>query len=91
MTYSNVTVSMLPQLTLFAEVTITCRLVISLLYAAFRQSVPSQILFSITSGLVASYLNTENFHSERPLKLVRAALVSNVRSDTAYWKNLIAL
>jgi hypothetical protein len=52
--YSNVTALLLPQYTFFAEVTITCRLVISLLNAAFRQSVPSQILFSITSGFVAS-------------------------------------
>jgi hypothetical protein len=83
--YSNVTASLLPQQTLFAEATITCRLVIPLLYAAFRQSIPSQILFSITSGFVASYLYTANFHSELPLKLVSAALISNVRSNNAFW------
>jgi len=53
--YSNVTASLLPQPTLLGEATITCRLVITLLNAAFRHSVPSQILFSITCGLVASY------------------------------------
>ena len=89
--YSNVTASFLPQQTPFAESTITCRLVIPLLYTAFRQSVPSQILFSITSGFVASNLNTANFHSEWPLKLVSAALISNVRSNNAFWGALIAL
>jgi hypothetical protein len=54
-TYSKVTASLLLQPTLLAEATITCRLVTPLLNAAFRQSVPSQILFSITSGFVASY------------------------------------
>jgi hypothetical protein len=38
----------------FLQPTITCRLVIPLLNVAFRQSVPSQILFSITCGFVAS-------------------------------------
>jgi hypothetical protein len=57
MRYSNDSASMLPQLTLYTEATITCRLVIPLLYAAFRQIVPSQILFSITSGFVASVMN----------------------------------
>ena len=85
------TASSLHQVTLFVEATITCRLVIPLLYAAFRQLVPSQILFSITSGIVASHLNTANFHSEWPLKLVSAAIISNVRSNTGYWQKLIAL
>jgi hypothetical protein len=53
--YSNITSSMLPQPTLLAEATITYRLVIPLLNPPFWQSVPSQILFSITSGIVASY------------------------------------
>jgi hypothetical protein len=52
--FSNVTASLLPQLTLFADATVNCRLVAPLLNAAFRQSVPSQILFSITFGFVAS-------------------------------------
>jgi hypothetical protein len=85
MRYNNVTALLLPQQTLFAEATITCRLVRPLLYADFRQSVPSQILFSIKNGFVASYLNTANFHSEWPLKLVSAALISNVRSNNAFW------
>jgi hypothetical protein len=55
MRYSNVTVSLLSQPTLLVEGTITCRLVIPLLNAAFKQSVLSQILFSITYGFVASY------------------------------------
>jgi hypothetical protein len=79
------TASLFHQQTLFAEATINCRLVIPLLYAAFRQSVPSQILFSITSGFVESHLKTANFYSERPLKLVFAALISTVRSNTAIW------
>jgi hypothetical protein len=53
--YNNVIASLLPKPTLLDESTITCRLVMPLLNAAFRQSVPSQILFSITSGFVASY------------------------------------
>jgi hypothetical protein len=40
---------------LLAEATITNRLVITLLNAVFRQSVPSKILFSITWGFIASY------------------------------------
>jgi len=75
----------------FPEATKMCRQVIPLLYAAFRQSVPSQILFSLTSGFVASYLNTANFHSEWPLKLVSAALIPNVKSKNAFWGALIAL
>jgi len=51
----NVTASFFPQLTLLAEATITHRLVIPLLNAVFRQSVPSQILFPITYGFVAPY------------------------------------
>ena len=39
----------------FLQATITCRLVIPLHNTAYRQSVPSQILFSITCGFVASY------------------------------------
>ena len=39
----------------FPQATITCRLVIPLHNTAYRQSVPSQILFSITCGFVASY------------------------------------
>ena len=46
--YSNVTSSLLPQLTHLVEATITCRLAIPLLNTASRLSVPSQILFSIT-------------------------------------------
>jgi hypothetical protein len=55
--YSNVTALFLPQPTLLAEATITCRLVIPLHNAAFRQSVPSQILCSITYGFEASFKN----------------------------------
>jgi hypothetical protein len=51
----NVTASFFPQLTLLAEATITHRLVIPLLNAVFRQSVPSQISFPITYGFVAPY------------------------------------
>jgi len=54
MRYSNVTASFLPQPTPLAEVISTYRLVTPLLNAAFRQSVPSQILFFITCGFVAS-------------------------------------
>jgi hypothetical protein len=39
---TGITDSLLPQLTFLAEATITCRLVILLLNAAFRQSVPSK-------------------------------------------------
>jgi len=54
--YSNVPGSLIPQLRLLAEATIiTCRLVIPLLNAAFRQSVPSQIPFCITCGFAASH------------------------------------
>ena len=49
----KVTASLLPLQTLIAEATITLRPVIPLLNAAFRQSVPSQILFSITPSFVA--------------------------------------
>jgi len=52
--FSNVTASLLPPLTLFADATVNCRLLTPLLNAAFRQSVPSHILFSITFGFVAS-------------------------------------
>ena len=55
--YSNDNISLLPQLTLLAEATITHGLAIPLLHAAFWQSVTSHILFSITSGFVASYYN----------------------------------
>jgi hypothetical protein len=55
--YSNVNSSLLPQLTLLAEAIITHRLVIPQLNAALRQSVPAHIVFSITSGFVASYYN----------------------------------
>ena len=48
---------MLPLLTLLAEATITSTLVTPLLNAAFRQSVPSQLLFSTTPGFVASHYN----------------------------------
>ena len=89
MRYSNDSVSLLPRLTLFAEATITRRLLIQLFYAAFRQLVPSQILFTIKSGFVASYLNTANFYSEWPLKLVFAALISNVRSNTSGYSGLV--
>jgi len=54
MRYSNVTVSFLPQPAALAEAISTYRLVTPLLNAAFRQSVPAQILFSITCGFVAS-------------------------------------
>jgi hypothetical protein len=37
------------------QATITCRLVIPLLNTAFSQSVHSQILYSITSGFVATH------------------------------------
>jgi len=53
--YTNVTVLFFPQSTLLSEATITHRLVIPLLNAAFRQSVPSQIWFSINYGFVAPY------------------------------------
>jgi len=53
--YSKVTASLRPQSTLLAEATITFRLVTPLLNAAFRLSVNSQILFSITRGFTASY------------------------------------
>jgi hypothetical protein len=39
----------------FLQPTITCRLVIALHNAAFRQSVPSQILFSVTYGFSSTY------------------------------------
>jgi hypothetical protein len=41
---TGITASLLTQPTLLAEATITCRLVIPLLNAAFRRSVPMQIL-----------------------------------------------
>jgi len=46
-----------PQRTLLAGANTPCRLVIPLLNAAFRRSVPPQIMFSITSGFVASNYN----------------------------------
>jgi hypothetical protein len=49
-----------PKPTLIPQATITCRLLTPLLNAAFRRSVPSQILFSITSGFEESI---ENQHS----------------------------
>jgi len=52
---SNVTVSLLPQPTLLVEAMITYRLVIPLRNAAFRWSLPSQNVFSITCGYVATY------------------------------------
>jgi len=54
MRYSNVTASFLPQPTPLAEAISTYRLVTPLLNAVLRQSGPSQILFSITCGVVAS-------------------------------------
>jgi len=54
MRYSNVTASFLPQSTPLAEAISSYRLVTPLLNAAFRQSLPSQILFSITCGFVVS-------------------------------------
>ena len=51
----NVTDSFFPQLKLHAQSTITHRLVLPLVNAAFRQSVPSQIWFSINYGFVASH------------------------------------
>jgi hypothetical protein len=51
----NVTASLLLQPTLLAEAIITFRLVIPFCNAAFRQSVPSQILFSITYSFVAPF------------------------------------
>jgi len=53
--YSNVNASLLPQPTLLVEATINLRHVIPLLNVAFRQSVPSHILFSITSGFIESH------------------------------------
>jgi AAA+ superfamily predicted ATPase len=47
--------SLLPQLTLVAEATIACRLVKLLLNEAFRQVVPSQILFYIPPGFFEIY------------------------------------
>jgi hypothetical protein len=57
--YSNVTNSLLLQFTLLAQATITLRPVTPLLNTAFRQSVPSQILFSITSGFVVTNYNQQ--------------------------------
>ena len=57
--YSNVNDTFLPQPTLLTKASVTHRLVIPLLNTAFRQSVLSQILFSITSGFVAPYYNQQ--------------------------------
>ena len=54
-THTNVTASLLLQVTLLVEATVSCRLVIPLLNIAFRQSVPSQILFSITYSFAPSH------------------------------------
>ena len=56
-TYSSDTASLLLQPTTLAGATIPSRLVTSVLHAAFRQSVPSQILFSITLHFVPLYCN----------------------------------
>jgi hypothetical protein len=53
--YSNVNSSFLHQPTLLAEATLIHRLAIPLLNAAFRLSVPSQMLFCISCGFVVSY------------------------------------
>jgi hypothetical protein len=50
--FSNVSASLLPNLTLAPEAAVTGTLM-PLLKAAIRQSVPSQIFFSFTSGFVA--------------------------------------
>ena len=78
--YSNDTASFLPQPTILAEANIPSSLVIPLLNAALRQSVPSQITFSITSGFVATYYNQQcNFLAEWPLKLVHEVSLSSAR------------
>jgi hypothetical protein len=53
--YSYVTASLLPQPKLLEKVIITFRLNISHCNAESRQSVPSENLFSITYGFVASF------------------------------------
>jgi hypothetical protein len=50
-------VSLIPQPTHLEEATISCRLVIQLLNAPFKQSAPSQILFSITCTFATSHSN----------------------------------
>jgi len=58
-TYSSDTASLLLKPTILAGATIPPRLVTSLLHAAFRQSVPSKIMFSITLHFVALYCNQQ--------------------------------
>jgi hypothetical protein len=55
MRYRNVTASLLLQPTLLAVATITYRFVILLLNTAFKWSVPSKTLLSVTTSFVASY------------------------------------
>ena len=50
---------LLLQPTILAWATILCRLVIPLLNTAFRRSAPSQILFSITSDILALYYHQQ--------------------------------
>jgi len=58
-TNSSDTAPLLLQPTTLAGATIPSKLVTSLLHAAFRQSVLSQILFSITLHFVALYCNQQ--------------------------------
>jgi hypothetical protein len=90
--YSNVAASLLPQPTLLPEATITFKLVIPLLNAAFGQSVPSQILFSITSGLQHhTKTNTALYHADWQFKLVHEASLCSGRRTNALWGNLSPL
>ena len=83
-TYSSDTLLLLLQPTMLAGATIRSRLVTSLLHAAFRQSVPSQILFSITLHFAALYYNQQcTFLAQWHLQLVCASSLSSAKRTIA--------
>ena len=69
-----------------------CRLVIPLLNTYYRQSVPSQILLSITSGFVTSCFKQHcTFFARWAIELLHAPSISSGRKTTALWGNLSPL
>ena len=90
--HGKVTTSLLPQLTLPVEATIARRLVIPLLSTAFRQSILSQILFSITTWLCSNILKQHYIClAEWPFKLAQATSLSSARRNTVLGGNLNCL
>jgi hypothetical protein len=85
MRYSKVIVSLLTLLKLLAAATITWSPVTPLLNAAFRQSAPSQILFSVTPRYVAYWNQHRNFLAEWPFKLVQVPSLSSTSRTAALW------